>query len=90
MDRGWTCIILRRDNAGRLLSEEQHPGEKPPFQDIVDQAPPEQREQMAAHLKQVLGETISSGHGTSLSCGSAFSFLGGGRGTLDERFGDLD
>jgi len=25
----------------------------------------------------------------SLSCGSGFSFLGGGRRTLDERFGDL-
>jgi hypothetical protein len=54
------CVIFRRDSAGRLLSEEMHQGEISPFQGIVDQAPPERREEMIAMLKQVLGETLSN------------------------------
>jgi hypothetical protein len=54
------CVTFRRDTLGRLLSEETHQGEGSPFQGIVDQAPPERREEMAAMLKQVLGETLSN------------------------------
>jgi hypothetical protein len=54
------CVIFKRDSAGRLLSEEMQEGERSPFQDIVDQAPPERREEMAAMLKQFLGETLSN------------------------------
>ena len=55
-----TYLILTRDSAGRLLSVEQHQGEKSPFQSHLDKAPPEQRERLAAVLKEVLGETLSS------------------------------
>ena len=61
--RPLTSVIFKRDSAGRLLSEEMHQGEISPFQGIVDQAPPERREEMAAMaamLKQVLGETLSN------------------------------
>jgi hypothetical protein len=54
------CVIFTRDSAGRLLSEEMRQGERSPFQGIVDQAPPERRKEMAAMLKQVLGETLSN------------------------------
>lgn len=53
-------VTFTRDSAGRLLSEETHPGEGSPLQGLVDQAPPERREEMAAMLKQVLGETLSN------------------------------
>jgi hypothetical protein len=53
-------VIFTRDSAGRLLSEEMHQGEISPFQGIVDQAPAERREEMAAMLRQVLGETLSN------------------------------
>ena len=55
-----TYAILTRDRAGRLLSVEKHQGEKSPFQGYLDKAPPEQRERLAAALKEVLGETLSS------------------------------
>jgi hypothetical protein len=55
-----TCVTFQRDSAGRLLSEEMQQGERSPFQDIMDQAPPERREQLAAMFKQVLGETVSN------------------------------
>ena len=58
--RPLNCVIFKRDSAGRLLSEEMQQGERSPFQGIVDQAPPERREEMAAMLKQVLGEAISN------------------------------
>jgi len=58
--RPLNCVIFSRDSAGRLLSEEMHQGERSPFQGIVDQAPPERREEMAAMLKQVLSETLSN------------------------------
>jgi hypothetical protein len=58
--RPLNCVIFRRDSARRLLSEEMHQGERSPFQAIVDQAPPDRREEMAARLKQVLGETLSN------------------------------
>lgn len=53
-------VSFRRDTAGRLLSEEMHQGERSLFQGIVDKAPQERREEMAAMLMQVLGETLSS------------------------------
>ena len=55
-----TYAILTRDSAGRLLSVEKHQGEKSLFQGHLDKAPPEQRERLAAVLKEVLGETLSS------------------------------
>jgi hypothetical protein len=58
--RPLNCVIFSRDSAGRLLSEEMSQGERSPFQGIVDQAPPERREEVAAMLKQVLGETLSN------------------------------
>ena len=58
--RPLNCVIFTRDTPGRLLSEEMHQGERSPFQGIVDQAPPERREEMAAMFKQVLGETLST------------------------------
>jgi hypothetical protein len=55
-----TYAILTRDRAGRLLSVERHQGEKSPFQGYLDKAPAEQRERLAAVLKEALGETLSS------------------------------
>jgi hypothetical protein len=60
IERPLNCVIFRRDSAGRLLSEEMNQGERSPFQSIVDQTPPDRREEMAAMLKQVLGETLSN------------------------------
>lgn len=54
------CIILRRDNAGRLLSEEQHQGERSPFQDIVDQAPPGSASKWLPASSKCQGRQISS------------------------------
>jgi hypothetical protein len=53
-------VILMRDSAGRLLCEEFHQGERSPFQNYLDKASPEHREQLAAVLKDALGETLSS------------------------------
>ena len=55
-------VSFRRDTAGRLLSEEVHQGasERSLFQRIVDKAPQERREETAAMIMQVLGETLSS------------------------------
>ena len=50
--RPLNCVIFRRDSARRLLSEEMHQGERSPFQAIVDQAPPNRREEMAARLSK--------------------------------------
>ncbi|MGA7856368.1 MAG: hypothetical protein WCA11_00460 [Terracidiphilus sp.] len=54
-------VILMRDNAGRLISEEFHQGEKSPFQNYLDdKAPPEERERLASLLDAVLGKGFSS------------------------------
>ncbi len=54
------CVVFQRDNEGRLLSEETQGSEGSPFQTILDRLPPERREEMAATLQQVLGESLSS------------------------------
>jgi hypothetical protein len=54
-------VILMRDGAGRLVSEEFHQGERSPFQNYLDdRTPPEEREQLAALFKAVLGNGFSS------------------------------
>jgi hypothetical protein len=53
-------VILKRDSSGRLLSEEFHQGERSPLQGFLEKAPSEQRERLAAMLKDALGETLSS------------------------------
>ncbi len=54
------CVDFERDSEGRLLSENTHGSEESPFQTILDRLPAEQRQEMAARLQQVLGETLSS------------------------------
>ncbi len=54
-------VILMRDSAGRLISEEFHQGERSPFQTFLDdKAPPEERERLAALFNAVLGDGFSS------------------------------
>jgi YD repeat-containing protein len=53
------CVAFERDSEGRLLSEKTHGSEESPFQTILDRLPTEQRQEMAAKLQQVLGETLS-------------------------------
>ncbi len=53
-------MILMRDSAGRLLSEEFHQGDKSPFHGYLEKAPSEERERLAAMLKDALGEMLSS------------------------------
>jgi len=55
-----SCVTLIRDSGGRLLSEELHKGERSPFQNFLDKAPPEERERLAALLEVVLGDTASN------------------------------
>ena len=59
-NRPLSTVILTRDSAGRLLSEEFHQGEKSPFHSFLEETPPEQREGLAAILKSAFGETLSS------------------------------
>ena len=87
-------VIFTHDSAGRLSSEEMHQGERSPFQRIVDQASPERREEMAAMLKQVLGETFSNtayvydARGRLIERTHTMSSLGGDRTTY--RYDDHD
>jgi hypothetical protein len=54
-------LILRRDSAGRLISEEFHQGERSPLRDnLYDKAPLEERERLAALFDSVLGNGFSS------------------------------
>jgi hypothetical protein len=53
-------VILMRDSAGRLLSEEMYQGEKSPFQKYLNNASLEDRERLAALLEVALGNVISS------------------------------
>ena len=54
-------VILMRDSAGRLMSEEFHQGERSPFQNnLDDMASPEERERLAALFDAVLGKGFSS------------------------------
>jgi hypothetical protein len=53
-------VILMRDSAGRLLSEEMHQGERSPFQNYLDKASPEERERLAAFLEAAFGDAVSS------------------------------
>lgn len=54
-------VILTRDSAGRLLSEEYHQGQRSPFRNYLDdKAPPEERERLAALFDAVLGSGFSS------------------------------
>jgi hypothetical protein len=54
------CVAFERDSEGRLLSEKTHGSKESPYQSILDRLPPAHREEMAARLQQVLGETLSS------------------------------
>jgi hypothetical protein len=56
------CVVFHRDSEGKLLSVETRGSEGSPFQTILDRLPPERREEMAATLQQVLGESLSSTH----------------------------
>ncbi len=51
---------LTRDSAGRLLNVELSLGGEPLFQEITEKSPTEDREGMAAMLKQIFGGTFSS------------------------------
>lgn len=54
-------VILLRDSAGRLMSEELHQGEKSPFQNYLDaQAPAEERERLAALFDTALGNGFAT------------------------------
>lgn len=53
-------VTLTRDSEGRVVREEMRQGEKHPLYDILEKAPPEQREQVAAMINTVIGETMSS------------------------------
>src|SRR5437868_9739321 len=58
--RSLNYVIFKRYTAGRLLSEEMRQGEISLFQGMVDRAPPERREETAAMLEKILGDTFSS------------------------------
>lgn len=58
--RAISSVVMVRDGAGRLLYEEMRPGEVSPFQNLLDKAPPEQREQMAAAFKTAFSSGISN------------------------------
>lgn len=53
-------VLLTRDSTGRLLSEEMHQSEISPFRASFDKVPAEERDQLAAVLKEVIGGTLSS------------------------------
>ena len=54
-------VILMRDSAGRLISEEFHQRERSPFQTFLDDKdPPEQRERLAALFNAVFGDGFFS------------------------------
>jgi hypothetical protein len=52
--------VLTRDCAGRLLNVELNLGGEPPFREITEKRTAEDREKMAAILKQIFGGTFSS------------------------------
>jgi hypothetical protein len=58
--RPLSYVILMRDSAGRLLSEELHQGDRSPFQDHLDKAPQEERERLAAVFAAVMGDVFST------------------------------
>jgi YD repeat-containing protein len=53
-------VIITRDGEGRSLTEEVHFSTASPFPDLLDKAPPESREGLAAALKNAFGGTFSS------------------------------
>jgi hypothetical protein len=57
--RPLSYVILTRDSAGRLLSEELHHGDRSPFQDHLDKTPQEERERLAAVFMAVIGDAFS-------------------------------
>lgn len=57
--RPLSYVILVRDREGRLLNQEAHQGEISPFQKSLENAPPEQRERLAAMFKAAIGDAIS-------------------------------
>jgi hypothetical protein len=48
-------VILARDGAGRLLSEETRGTEQSPFAELLEKTPQEERERMVTLIKNVLG-----------------------------------
>jgi hypothetical protein len=53
-------VVLTHDSAGRLLSEEQHQQDRSPFQNLLENAPPEKSERLAALFEMVLGDAASN------------------------------
>lgn len=52
-------VVCQRDSAGRLLSEEMRQGEESLLPDMMNHAPPEDRERLAALYQQVFGGGFS-------------------------------
>ncbi len=50
-----TQVVFVRDGGGRLLSEEMHGTEESPFAELLEKAPPEERERMATLVKNIWG-----------------------------------
>jgi YD repeat-containing protein len=55
-----TVVTLKRDSAGRLLSFETNMGAASRFAGLFEKAPPEERDRMAAVLRQVVGDTSTT------------------------------
>ncbi len=59
-ERLLSSVTFLRNDEGRVLREEMRKGEKSPFQEFLDRASPEEREQLAAVFDAVLGDTVWS------------------------------
>lgn len=51
-----TQVVFVRDDAGRLLSEDVHLGAESAFPELLEKAPPEERERMAALIQKAWGD----------------------------------